>query len=132
MPTLQTDAESNAKTSKAVVLQKAIDYIQYVEKQKSKQETDLNSLKKELAALEIMRDNYDQLVKAHQSSTAVNASGDPNEEGIFIPADIKFKVFQTLMDGLFVSFNEKVRRVSGKFVDYFHPKIRKPNLIRIG
>ena len=58
-----------------------------------------------------MRDNYDQLVKAHQSSTAVNASGDPNEEGIFIPADIKFKVFQTLMDGLFVSFNEKVQYI---------------------
>jgi len=63
VPTLNSDQDpSNAKASKAVVLQKAIDYIQHVETQKKRQESELNSLKKEMAALEIMRENYDQLV----------------------------------------------------------------------
>ena len=112
MPTLNSDQDpSNAKASKAVVLQKAIDYIQHVETQKKRQESELNSLKKEMAALEIMRENYDQLVKAHQSSTAISG-GEHGEEGIFIPTEVKFRVFQMLMDSLFMSFNEKVSRIS--------------------
>ena len=108
VPTLNSDQDpSNAKASKAVVLQKAIDYIQHVETQKKRQESELNSLKKEMAALEIMRENYDQLVKAHQSSTAISG-GEHGEEGIFIPTEVKFRVFQMLMDSLFMSFNEKV------------------------
>ena len=92
VPTISSEIESsNAKASKAVVLQKAIDYIQHVETQKKNQEGDLNCLKKELAALEIMRDNYEQLVKAHQSSTAVS-SGDHGDDGIFVPTEVKFRV----------------------------------------
>ncbi len=56
-----------------------------------------------------MRDNYEQLVKAHQSSTM---GGDPGSEMAgecpFVPSEVKFKVFQMLMDSLFMSFNEKV------------------------
>lgn len=108
VPTLNSDQDpSNAKASKAVVLQKAIDYIQHVESQKKKQEVELNGLKKELTALEIMRENYEQLVKAHQSSTAVSG-GEHGEDGVFIPTEVKFRVFQLLMDSLFMSFNEKV------------------------
>jgi len=108
VPTISSEIESsNAKASKAVVLQKAIDYIQHVETQKKNQEGDLNCLKKELAALEIMRDNYEQLVKAHQSSTAVS-SGDHGDDGIFVPTEVKFRVFQMLMDSLFMTFNDKV------------------------
>lgn len=102
-----TASASSAKASKAVVLQKAIDYIQHVENQKKKQENDLNCLRKELAALQIMRENYDQLVKAHQSSTA-NAGGDLGEDGVFVPSEVKFRVFQMLMDSLFMTFNDTV------------------------
>ena len=46
VPTISSEIESsNAKASKAVVLQKAIDYIQHVETQKKNQEGDLNCLK---------------------------------------------------------------------------------------
>merc|ERR1719336_3270302 len=50
----QTDA-SGHKVSKAVVLQKSIDYIQYLGSQKKKQESELSSLRKEVVALQIMR-----------------------------------------------------------------------------
>ena len=51
-----------------------------------------------------MRDNYDELVKVHQRSTNTESGA----EGIFIPSEVKFRVFQMLMDSLFMSFNEKV------------------------
>jgi hypothetical protein len=53
-----------------------------------------------------MRDNYELLVKAHQSSTSTG--GEAGEEGAFVPSEVKFRVFQMLMDSLFMSFNEKV------------------------
>ena len=43
----QTDA-SGHKVSKAVVLQKSIDFIQHLSKQKKSQENDLTSLRKEV------------------------------------------------------------------------------------
>ncbi len=99
----------NAKASKAVVLQKAIDYIQYIEGQKKKQENEINARQKELVALQIMRDNYEQLVKAHQSSTLGGEAGSELAGEVpFVPSEVKFKVFQLLMDSLFMSFNEKV------------------------
>ena len=68
---------SSAKISKALVLQKSIEYIQFVQQQKKKQEDDLNKLKKEVVALEIMRRNYEQLVKSHtaRSNAAAAAIG---------------------------------------------------------
>ena len=86
--------------SKAIVLQKSIDYIQHVQSQKRKQEDDLASLRKEVVALQIMRTNYETLVKAHQAQ--------PNSKDTFVPGKIKFHVFQLLMDSLFQSFNENV------------------------
>ena len=63
------------------------------------------SLRRELASLQIIRDTYDELVKVHQRSTGTGVEGD---DGIFIPSEVKFRVFQVLMDSLFMSFNEKV------------------------
>jgi hypothetical protein len=70
-------ATPSAKISKALVLQKSIEYIQFVQQQKKKQEDDLNKLKKEVVALEIMRRNYEQLVKSHmaRSNAAAAATG---------------------------------------------------------
>ena len=65
----ETGGASNAKASKAVVLQKAIEYIQATESSKKRQEDDLTSLRKELASLQVIRDTYEELVKVHQSST---------------------------------------------------------------
>ena len=78
VPTISSEIESsNAKASKAVVLQKAIDYIQHVETQKKNQEGDLNCLKKELAALEIMRafsEQWQPITAGHPSMRAISGT----------------------------------------------------------
>ena len=81
------------------------EYIQLCEVQKRQQEEEVMSLRRELASLQIIRDTYDELVKVHQRSTGTGVEG---EDGIFIPSEVKFRVFQVLMDSLFMSFNEKV------------------------
>merc|ERR1719244_2310983 len=96
---LQTDA-SGHKVSKAVVLQKSIDFIQHLSVQKKKQEADLTSLRKEVVALQIMRANYEQLVRAHQRAPSV-----PDD---LVSDEVKFQVFQIFMDSLFQSFNQQV------------------------
>ena len=88
------------KVSKATVLQKSIDYIQYVQTQKKKQEEELSLLRKEVIALQIMRENYEQLVKAHQAQ--------PSASEEFVPSEVKFDTFRLLMDTLFHSFNDQV------------------------
>ncbi|XP_059086273.1 max-like protein X [Tigriopus californicus] len=97
----QVDSAGGHKVSKATVLQKSIDYIQFVQQQKKKQEDDLSLLRKEVIALQIMRANYEQLVKAHQSQ--------PSTSEDFVPSEVKFQTFQLLMDTLFQSFNDHVR-----------------------
>lgn len=100
VPTCQQNDSSGHKVSKAIVLQKSIDYIQYLSQQKKTQETDLNTLKKEVVALQIMRANYEQLVKAHQQTSHA-----PED---LVPDEVKFHVFQVFMDELFQSFNQQV------------------------
>ena len=69
----------------------------------------MNSLRKELASLQIIHDTYAELVKVHQTSTSGGGGGEISENGtVFIPSEVKFRVFQMLMDSLFMSFNEKV------------------------
>lgn len=100
VPTCQQTDTNSHKVSKAVVLQKSIDYLQYLSQQKKKQEADLATLRKEVVALQIMRANYEQLVKAHQRAPQV-----PED---LVPDETKFQVFQMLMDSLFQSFNSQV------------------------
>eukprot|EP00088_Acartia_fossae_P007033 TRINITY_DN13270_c0_g1_i1.p1 TRINITY_DN13270_c0_g1~~TRINITY_DN13270_c0_g1_i1.p1 ORF type:complete len:212 (-),score=46.04 TRINITY_DN13270_c0_g1_i1:175-810(-) len=100
VPTCQQSDASSHKVSKAVVLQKSIDYLQYLSQQKKKQESELATLRKEVVALQIMRANYDQLVKAHQQA--------PHIQEDIVPDELKFQVFQSLMDTLFQSFNTQV------------------------
>merc|ERR1719499_2793975 len=100
VPTCQQTDASGHKVSKAVVLQKSIDFIQHLATQKKKQEAELSSLRKEVVALQIMRANYEQLVKANQSSSSA-----PED---LVPDEIKFQVFQLFMDSLFQSFNQQV------------------------
>lgn len=70
--------------SKAGVLQKSIDFIQHLSVQKKKQESDLASLRKEVVALQIMRANYEQLVRAHQRAPQVPEN--------LVPDEVKFQV----------------------------------------
>ncbi|XP_067326213.1 max-like protein X isoform X1 [Anolis sagrei] len=88
------------KLSKAIVLQKTIDYIQFLHKEKKKQEEEVTTLRKDVMALKIMKINYEQIVKAHQDN--------PNEGKNQVSDQVKFNVFQGIMDSLFQSFNASI------------------------
>ncbi|XP_023238746.1 max-like protein X isoform X1 [Centruroides sculpturatus] len=96
----QQDSVSSYKLSKATVLQRSIDYIQFLLQQKKKQEDELNALRKDVVALQIMEANYQQMVKMHQSQPGQNPSQ--------ISDEVKFKVFQAVCDSLFQSFNSSI------------------------
>ncbi|XP_044008611.1 max-like protein X isoform X2 [Aphidius gifuensis] len=97
VPTCQHTDASGYKLSKATVLQKSIDYIQFLLQQKKKQEDERNSLRKEVVALQIMQTNYEQIVKAHQTQ--------PGHSEMRVSDETKFQVFQAIMDRLFQTFN---------------------------
>ncbi|KAF5291112.1 hypothetical protein FQA39_LY14354, partial [Lamprigera yunnana] len=96
VPTCQQTDVSGYKLSKATVLQKSIDYIQYLQQQKKKQEDERNALRKEVVALRIMQTNYEQIVKAQQSQ--------PSHTETRISDEVKFSVFQLIMEQLFMTF----------------------------
>ncbi|KAI0215086.1 Max-like protein X [Lamellibrachia satsuma] len=96
----QSDGLGSQKLSKATVLQRSIDYIHYLVQQKKKQEEDLDSLRKEVMALKIMKANYEHIVKAHQNT--------PHQGQNQLSDEVKFQVFQQVMDTLFQSFNVSI------------------------
>ncbi|CAB1416957.1 unnamed protein product [Pleuronectes platessa] len=70
VPTCQQQSDfavGAQKISKATVLQKTIDYIHFLHKEKKKQEEEVNVLRKEVMALKIMKTNYEHIVTAHQN-----------------------------------------------------------------
>nr|XP_017204694.2 max-like protein X isoform X1 [Oryctolagus cuniculus] len=102
VPTCQQQDFSigSQKLSKAIVLQKTIDYIQFLHKEKKKQEEEVSTLRKDVTALKIMKVNYEQIVKAHQDN--------PSEGKDQVSDQVKFNVFQGIMDSLFQSFNASI------------------------
>ncbi|XP_059351804.1 max-like protein X isoform X1 [Daphnia carinata] len=103
----QQDPISGYKLSKATVLQRSIDYIQFLQQQKKKQEEELSALRKEVIGLQIMKSNYDQIVKANQSQSGQSENR--------VPDEVKFQLFQTIMENLFLTFDSMVSAAS--FVD---------------
>ncbi|XP_036306950.1 max-like protein X isoform X2 [Pipistrellus kuhlii] len=106
VPTCQQQDFSvgSQKLSKAMVLQKTIDYIQFLHKEKKKQEEEVSTLRKDVMALKIMKVNYEQIVKAHQDN--------PHEGEDQVSDQVKFSVFQGIMDSLFQSFNASISMAS--------------------
>lgn len=101
VPTCQvTDNVNASKFSKATILQKAYEYIQWLLLQNKKQQEEIDNLRKELEALKIMKENYEKIVIVHKK-TAVNGAHQ-------VPENIKFQVFQQLMDCLFNTFNASI------------------------
>nr|XP_017209812.1 max-like protein X isoform X2 [Danio rerio] len=103
VPTCQQQSDfsmATQKMSKATVLQKTIDYIQFLHKEKKKQEEDVSTLRKEVMALKIMKTNYEHIVKAHQNN--------PQQGSEQVSDQVKFSVFQSIMDSLFQSFSASV------------------------
>ncbi|XP_014245970.1 max-like protein X isoform X2 [Cimex lectularius] len=97
VPTCQQSDTVGYKLSKATVLQRSIDYIQFLLQQKKKQEKERNGLKKEVMALQIMRANYEQMVKSQQNQPGMSESR--------VCDELKFHVFQSIVDQLFITFS---------------------------
>ena len=90
---------TSQKISKTVVLQRTLNYVEYLQQQKKKQTEELMRLRKEKIALAIMKANYEQIVKQQMSNT--HSDGKVSEE-------LKFTAFQLMMEKLFESFNTTV------------------------
>lgn len=80
----KTDFTSSYKLSKALILQKSIDYIIYLNQQKSKQENEYATLQKEVIALRIIEGSYLHMLQHEQT--------DPGPEEVRLSDDTKFYV----------------------------------------
>ncbi|KAK6644398.1 hypothetical protein RUM43_000665 [Polyplax serrata] len=105
VPTCQQTDNSGYKLSKAIVLQRSIDYIQFLHQQKKKQDEERTALRKEAIALKIMQGNIEQIVKAQQAA--------PGATDNRMTDEAKFKV--AIMDQLFESFSASIS--VGSFAD---------------
>lgn len=95
VPKCHQNETSGYKISKAAVLQKSIEYISFLHKDKKKQEDELSTLQKEVMALRIIQKNYETMLQ-NQNQTPHNEST--------LSEDMKFEVPKNVMDEMFVSF----------------------------
>ncbi|CAG9803770.1 unnamed protein product [Chironomus riparius] len=93
----QNDTSSGYKLSKATVLQKSIDYVSYLKQQKIKQEEERAAMLKEVKALRILQRNYEHMLQNQQTS---------NQQMETISDEIKFQVFQSVLNEMFVTFDK--------------------------
>lgn len=98
----QQDFISSYKLSKATILQRSIDHIHHLKKMKVKQENELKSLRKEVCALQIMRENYEQMLNQQQQLSV------HQEQSNQMNSQVKFQIFQAFCDNLFLSFEQYV------------------------
>uniref|UniRef100_A0A336LGD8 CSON009079 protein n=1 Tax=Culicoides sonorensis TaxID=179676 RepID=A0A336LGD8_CULSO len=95
VPMCQQNETSGYKISKAAVLQKSIEYISFLHKEKKKQEDELSTLQKEVMALRIIQKNYETMLQNQQTA--------PHNENT-LSEDMKFEVLKNVMDEMFISF----------------------------
>ncbi|XP_056150484.1 max-like protein X [Lampris incognitus] len=103
VPTCQQQsgfAVGTQEISKASILQTTTDYVQFLHKQKKKLEEDVSTLKKEVMALKIMKTNSEHIVKANQNN--------PQQGEEQVSDQVKFSIFQSMMDSPFQSFSNSV------------------------
>lgn len=96
VPTCQQNEASGYKLSKASVLQKSIEYILYLHQHKKKQDDERIALQKEVTGLSMIKTSYEQMLQNQQSS--------PGQTETRVPDDVKFQVFQAIMEEMFLSF----------------------------
>lgn len=96
VPTCQQNEASGYKLSKASVLQKSIEYILYLHQHKKKQDDERVALQKEVTGLSMIKTSYEQMLQNQQSS--------PGHTETRVPDDVKFQVFQAIMEEMFLSF----------------------------
>lgn len=68
VPRCQPNDSSGYKLSKALILQKSIEYIGYLNQQKLKQEEESSALQKEVTALRIIKNGYENMLQHQQAN----------------------------------------------------------------
>lgn len=68
VPRCQPNDSSGYKLSKALILQKSIEYIGYLNQQKLKQEEESSALQKEVTALRIIKNGYENMLQNQQAN----------------------------------------------------------------
>lgn len=96
VPTCQQNDASGYKLSKATVLQKSIDYVEFLHIQKKKQEDEYTALQKEVTALRIIQNSYENMLQNQQQS--------PGRQEARISDEMKFQVFRAITDEMFKTF----------------------------
>lgn len=79
------------------MLQKSIDYVSYLKQQKQKQEEERSAMLKEVKALRILQKNYEHMLQNQQASS---------QQMEAVSDEVKFQVFQSIMDEMFLSFDK--------------------------
>ncbi|CAG2112861.1 unnamed protein product [Medioppia subpectinata] len=97
----QYDSTTSYKLSKAAILSRSIEHMNHLAKDMSTQEKELQRLRKEVVANQIMKNNYEKMVKAHQQSQ-------PGHQSDQISDSVKLAVFEGIFDNLFQSFDKSV------------------------
>lgn len=96
----QTDPLISMRITRAITLEQTIDYIHEMEKEKDKHDQELDSLKKEVIALKIMKSNYEEILQFHRNQ--------PKENSVEINDDVVFDLFVKFSDNLFQSFQQMI------------------------
>jgi len=120
-------AGGEAKLSKATILQKSIDYMQYLQAGRREQEEELAALQKEVTALEIMRRKYEAVVAEHRRRQ-------PGGESRHVSDQLKFEVFRAYLDSLYQTFAPSVAtadfgEMSGSAITWLENHC-KPQILR--
>lgn len=84
VPRCQPSDSSGYKLSKALILQKSIEYIGYLNQQKLKQEDESAALQKEVTALRIIQNGYETMLQHQQAN--------PGPEEARLTDEAKFQV----------------------------------------
>lgn len=113
----QQDSVSSYKLSKATILQRSIDYIDILSKQSRNMDSDLESNKKKVMALQIMKNEWQSMVKQQQqrqtdqfqiSHGSMQQQSNSEQNQQLADENLKLRVFEEFCDELFCSFNESV------------------------
>lgn len=96
VPRCQQNDASGYKLSKAIILQKSIDYIDYLHQKMKKEEEERAALQKEVTALRIIQNIYEVMLQNQQAN--------PGPPETRLNDEIKFQVFQAILDEMFQTF----------------------------
>lgn len=95
----------SAKPSKAAILQRSIDYVQWLEKEAKRQGEEVEIVRREVTGLKIMKDHYQQMLTEAKQAEERHVQNQRNSVAV---QEAKFTIFKEFMESLFSSFDSLV------------------------